>query len=489
VYAVWCSRELCTLSHQYSFTEETKEKAGLLWQNAVAYEWNKAAVVESEDGSKYPFILCHRGGDLSGYKRKLALAAAIDYSEEEEGMHFRTLYNSDDFLCVYGQLLASVAAGIKGDEFIVQPLVPSMKFMQHSIDTAKSEVENTNTGENNGHVPTLDVILCPGVAIDKSNVTGLVDERLDISDWVISKLVTSTVDEETSSDISDAYYLTSDAYINSNDAEGDELTERARRWKDLLDEYQSSGVCDDTYVNRLTWTLVRTTDPETSSSLLEIQYNSTGKSDQDEACMLTLSLAITAHPNVCSLEVRQGVKTNNKIAQWLTQSELEDKRPFFDSGLKGEGQVVAVSDTGIDLDNCYFWDKDQSAGLSMNLNARKVVQYTPYVDNADYAYGHGTHTAGTIAGKRAIDGATESDGAADGIAPEAKIAFADVGDETGALVLPSDNALLSTGRPNAKIHSVSWGSGMLLAHLFYTSCRIGRLRISRNLFCSSRSRV
>jgi hypothetical protein len=30
--------------------------------------------------------------------------------------------------------------------------------------------------------------------------------------------------------------------------------------------------------------------------------------------------------------------------------------PFFDVGLSGEGQIVAVSDTGIDEDNCYFWD-------------------------------------------------------------------------------------------------------------------------------------
>ena len=45
------------------------------------------------------------------------------------------------------------------------------------------------------------------------------------------------------------------------------------------------------------------------------------------------------------------------------------------------------------------------------------------MDRSDYAYGHGTHVSGTIAGKR-IDG----EGMADGVAEGAKIAFGDIGD-------------------------------------------------------------
>lgn len=73
-------------------------------------------------------------------------------------------------------------------------------------------------------------------------------------------------------------------------------------------------------------------------------------------CFLTLLLAIAALPTVCSLEVRREVKTLNMEAQWIIQSGIENEVPFFDMGLDGEGQVVAVSDTGIALDNCYFRD-------------------------------------------------------------------------------------------------------------------------------------
>jgi subtilisin family serine protease len=95
-----------------------------------------------------------------------------------------------------------------------------------------------------------------------------------------------------------------------------------------------------------------------------------------------------------------------------------------------------------------------------NDDHRKIVQYIDYVDDADYEYGHGTHVSGIVAGKR-IDGP----GMADGVAPGAKIAFLDIGDNAGSLILPQDDYILKTGSPNAKIHSASWGSEFT----FYTT--------------------
>ena len=52
------------------------------------------------------------------------------------------------------------------------------------------------------------------------------------------------------------------------------------------------------------------------------------------------------------LEIAAEKKTWNSNAQWMVQSGLEGETPWFDVGLDGAGQVVALSDTGIDVNNC-----------------------------------------------------------------------------------------------------------------------------------------
>jgi len=451
-----------------------KAIASRLWQASNAFEWKKAANAETISFQKYPYLLCHIGKEtdangmettnMSGYRRKLALEAEI---QSDDNLYLRALYNEDDYLCVYGQLFASVAANITGEDFIVQPIIPSLKYMKGSLHGMEKEIDFHNNNDDDDadekYNPILDMVLCPGVAVANVNAT---DESMTTEgDWeelpmeeareIIDMLVPTTIAAKLAASISDAYYLTSETYTNLMQDSGEDTTGRSQLWKDLIAEYQESGECDSTYSKRLKWTIQQARNPETDVSLLNVEFNTTGNSEHDVGCMLTLSLAIAAHPNVCSLESRERVSTQNTIIQWLTQSELEDKRPFFDVGLDGSGQVVALSDTGVDQNNCYFGDNGVQAGRRMNTAARKLAQYVDFVDDADYEYGHGTHVAGTIAGRR-FDGP----GMADGVAPGAKIAFADIGDSNGALRLPLDSQLLSTGFPDAKIHSASWGSNI-----------------------------
>jgi hypothetical protein len=63
----------------------------------------------------------------------------------------------------------------------------------------------------------------------------------------------------------------------------------------------------------------------------------------------------------------------------------------------------------------------------LDNSRRKVIQYNDFVDRADYASGHGTHVCGTVAGNKASDGKTETNGMANGVAKEAKLAFYDIG--------------------------------------------------------------
>jgi hypothetical protein len=292
---------------------------------------------------------------MSGYKRKLAIINAVNTTDE---LHLRTIYNSEDYYCVYGQVYASVAAAVTGDELIVQPVIPSLKYMEHSVDAIHGIKEGADV--------TIEANLCPGVAMISENST-LYNDMDAMADAIIGKLVPTTLAEKLANAISDAYYLTSEEYYNSTDNDGGQLTERAQLWKGLLNKYQESGVCDEVYKTQLGWSLYRATDADTGNSQVTVRFNNTGNSTHDQGCILTLTLAIAAYPAVCSLDLRREVSVQSTISQWITQSELEDKTPFFDSGLDGTGQVVSVSDTGIDLNNCYFRDDVEAAGVVREL--------------------------------------------------------------------------------------------------------------------------
>jgi len=89
------------------------------------------------------------------------------------------------------------------------------------------------------------------------------------------------------------------------------------------------------------------------------------------------------------------------------------------------------------------------------------VQYVSFQDSTDKLNGHGTHIAGSIVGRRAQNGRDESNGLADGIARDAKIAFYDMGNSfTGRMSIPPNQKdIFEKGRiAGAHLHSVSWGS-------------------------------
>jgi len=72
-------------------------------------------------------------------------------------------------------------------------------------------------------------------------------------------------------------------------------------------------------------------------------------------------------------------------------------------GIKGDGEVVSVGDTGLDVSNCYFYDPDEQVRVNVyNGNNRKVVLYRTLSSSnsgGDARGGHGTHVTGTVLGK------------------------------------------------------------------------------------------
>jgi hypothetical protein len=134
-------------------------------------------------------------------------------------------------------------------------------------------------------------------------------------------------------------------------------------------------------------------------------------------------------------------------------------------GLTGVGQVIGISDTGLDLSSTYFYDNSSSItynSATPNLVHRKVVSYTfrngasVYGDAMDNAGAdgesgfHGTHVCGTSVG-RAFDDYGDYK-RFDGVAPDAKVAFYDI--QNG-----SNSSLKIPANLNTDLFAVMHGMG------------------------------
>jgi hypothetical protein len=166
---------------------------------------------------------------------------------------------------------------------------------------------------------------------------------------------------------------------------------------------------------------------------------------------------------------------NNDRAQWVVQSGVQNSRPITDRGIRGQGQVVMITDSGIRTNHEMFNDSTQAINSWGDYPThRKIIAYKPgsssplitFGDDVSFDY-HGTHTCGTIAGNPdPFSSAPWS-----GMAKDARLYFMDVGGiADNGFGTPADlNELFQpsyTGNLGgaARISSNSWGAGNLTGY-------------------------
>lgn len=181
------------------------------------------------------------------------------------------------------------------------------------------------------------------------------------------------------------------------------------------------------------------------------------------------------------LEPRRTLLNDTTI--WVGQSGLAGSQttPVFANGIHGEGQIVAILDTGIDPDMCYFRTTGLglpptnacNSGVTIDPTQRKILGVN-FLATGECAGGisvsewdtqnHGTHVAGTVAGDNLANPIGHDAG--DGMAPAAKLVIQDGGyavDSCGDLpgigcpVVDLNPIFQQTYDQGARIHSNSWG--------------------------------
>lgn len=138
------------------------------------------------------------------------------------------------------------------------------------------------------------------------------------------------------------------------------------------------------------------------------------------------------------------VQLHNDIAYGIIQSGSVHARSVWDHGLRGQNQIVGVCDVGVFQGSCFF-------------GGNKIAAYETINAVVPHDLGHGSHTAGSIAGDNFGNGTYDTN---DGMAPAARLFVQDAGDAApDSLSVPDDLGILlqSAYDGGARIHSDSWG--------------------------------
>jgi subtilisin family serine protease len=188
-------------------------------------------------------------------------------------------------------------------------------------------------------------------------------------------------------------------------------------------------------------------------------------------------------PEVFWIDLEPRRELLNDTTIWVGQSGLSagQTTPVFTHGIFGEGQTVAVIDTGIDADMCFFRDTTKglpptnlcNGGTVVDNSQRKVIA-VDFLTSSECSGGiastewdtqnHGTHVAGTVAGDNFANLLTHN--TADGMAPGAKLVIQDAGFRTdncgdlpgiGCPVVDLKPIFLQAYTQGARLHTNSWG--------------------------------
>lgn len=488
----------------------------------------KHRILRSEDSFKapideqmideHPFLLCSSYPDQSGYLRLQRMLSTFNTSITNA----QAVYNSDETSCF---VIATTSAAVEnafGETYIETgetrdsrmahvtfgPLVDVLKFAAGTPDSILNDKDwaqpvamqpslrtslANSTEERHHWSRSFMVDFIPG-SLSKTDSSTEDIERIandiiyhvsamaNVKPMPMKQVNSTKLAMIRNSDImstSEAFSLTSSAGEFGKTKPRSSVNIWSNALKNGFESKHGCGNMFDLLEIRPRGIIDTSTENEESVSVLgfELILNAPETTDEEttlssarnKQCALSLIIGLSVHPNVQTIEIAQQLELSSvkgrSNPQWITQSGTVSSRPFFDYGLDGSGQVVAVADGGLDRDNCYFRDADGEEesifGGSWDMTKRKIVNYDDtFGDRQEISRGHGTYVSGIIAGRKSSDGINGEVGNADGVAPGAKLSFFDMEVGSAGIQDPGVKRLFESfynDGGGANIMNGSWG--------------------------------
>jgi hypothetical protein len=138
-------------------------------------------------------------------------------------------------------------------------------------------------------------------------------------------------------------------------------------------------------------------------------------------------------------ELAEVTLRNNGI-RWIVQSNISGVTPFYNAGIRGQGQVVGVMDGRPSVNHCSFTDTQP-----IGPNHRKILAYNTTTTPVD---SHGTHVTGTAVGDAGAFANTR------GVAYLAKFVYNTISTSEAGVY----GRLQTHHNQTARLHTNSWGN-------------------------------
>lgn len=295
-----------------------------IFDSIISHGWNSvlSRMSGGEEHMDNLFLVCHESTPSLGIDRMQVIRETFGLSSDTFYEH---IHSSNDNLCILA-LLSTVAASDwyisnNSTELMLTPWTDLMKVTPGTLQQFVS-------GDASGNIATSCSVVfsvVPAAQNVLNDAIGLVKRSLH-----------------------EAFSLTRTV----NSASSDYFS------RILNEDLDCSSMLGDLTLTRLNdeWTYK-----------LEVE-----QSTVSEACLVSLVVSLSLHPSITRVgAIQESVEMHNLVANWVVQGRMTDVKGndvllFTEAGLDGNSQLVSISDTGLDINNCYFVSsKSQSDQISI----------------------------------------------------------------------------------------------------------------------------